>query len=307
MIGAQNKRLGVAGHDVQPMKEAGIRVVGLVFMDVVLQRRDVTTIAIAEDLAAIGEGSVGKFPHRCLLDIGRYPHFQKAGIALLIQGQRYENLRFFCAPPPLFPCCWATKVRIINFDDSAQLMSFIPLAHGNADAFEHESGSFVGRAKHCRQLNGGNAPLVLTHKIERQKPLRQRHMGLVQYCPRRHRDLMAALDTLISPVGQPVSVTAATFGANISGLPAQRCQMLLAPFSRDRVTLRGCPVHCFHPLISRSGSERGSTQKIPYVRVSYQKATLTRFVLTMFRNYVYRPPPGGGTPSSPNDGGNRTI
>ena len=75
MIGAQNKRLGVADHDVQPMEKAGIRIVGLVFMGVVLQRRDVTTIAIAEDLAAIGEGSMGKFPHRRLLDIGRYPHF----------------------------------------------------------------------------------------------------------------------------------------------------------------------------------------------------------------------------------------
>ena len=143
MIGAQNKRLGVADHDVQPMEEAGIRGVGVIFMGVVLQRRDVTAIAIAEDHAAIGEGSVGKFPHRHLLNIGRYPHFQKTGIALLIQGQRYENLRFFCALPPLFSCCWATKVRIIKVDDSAQLMSFISLDNGNVH-WSVKSGQWTG-------------------------------------------------------------------------------------------------------------------------------------------------------------------
>ena len=105
-----------------------------------IQRRDVIAIAIAENLAAIGEGSVGKFSHRRLLDIGRYPHFQKTWIVLLIQGQRYENLRFFCALPPLFSFCWAAKVHVITFDGSAQLMSFISPAHGNADAPEHGPG-----------------------------------------------------------------------------------------------------------------------------------------------------------------------
>ena len=78
--------------------------------------------------------------------------------------------------------------------------------------------------------NGRSMPLevVLAHEIERQKPLRQWHMGLVQHCPCCYRGLIAALGALISPVGQPVSMAAATSGANISVLPAQRCQILLA-------------------------------------------------------------------------------
>ncbi len=48
----------------------------VVFMGVVLQCRDVTAIVIAEDLTAVGEDSVGKFPHRRLPDVGCYPHFQ---------------------------------------------------------------------------------------------------------------------------------------------------------------------------------------------------------------------------------------
>lgn len=121
--------------------------------------------------------------------------------------------------PPLFTHCWATKVRIIKFDDTAQPMSLILLTHGNTDASEHGPCSFVGCPKHRRQLHSGNASLVLTHKIERQKPLRQWHMGLVQHRPCRYRGLMAALGALISSVGQPVSMTATALGAGIPGLP----------------------------------------------------------------------------------------
>ncbi len=76
--------------------------------------------------------------------------------------------------------------------------------------------------KNCRQLDAGNAPLVLVHKMERQKPLCQRHMGLVQQCPCRHRGLMMALGALVSSVGQPVSVIAATFRTSIVTVPAKQ-------------------------------------------------------------------------------------
>lgn len=38
-------------------------------------------MAITMDLTAIGDGNMSKFLHGRLLDIGRYPHFQKVGIA----------------------------------------------------------------------------------------------------------------------------------------------------------------------------------------------------------------------------------
>ncbi len=139
-------------------------------MGVALQGRNIAAIAIAVDLAAVGEGGMGRFLHRRLLDIGRYPHFQKAGITPFIQGQCYENLFLFCAPAPLFSCCWASKVRIVKFNGPAQLMGFIPLAHGSANTPEHGPRGFVGSPKHHRQLHSGNASLVLTHKIECQKP-----------------------------------------------------------------------------------------------------------------------------------------
>lgn len=87
---------------MQPMEKVGIGIVRLVFMGVTLRGRNVTAIAVAE-LTAIGEGGMGKFLHRRLLDVGCYPHFQETGITSVIQKQRHENLRFFCAPAPLLP------------------------------------------------------------------------------------------------------------------------------------------------------------------------------------------------------------
>lgn len=144
MISAQDKRLCVADHDVQPMEEARIGIVGFVFMGVAIQGQNVVVIAIAVGLTAIGEGSMSKFFHRCLLDIECYPHFQKAGIASFLQRQCYENLHPFCAPTPLFPCCRAFEVRIVQFDNPAQLLGFIPLAHGGANTPEYGSCGFVG-------------------------------------------------------------------------------------------------------------------------------------------------------------------
>ena len=70
MIGAQNKCLGVADNDVQPMEKAGIRIVGSVPVSVAFQCGDITVITVAVDHAVISKGSVGKFLYRCRLRLG---------------------------------------------------------------------------------------------------------------------------------------------------------------------------------------------------------------------------------------------
>ena len=127
MIGVEDKCLGIADDDVQPMEKTGVGIVGAILMGIAFQRWDVTAIAIATDDAAVGKCGVGKFLHGCLLDIGCHPHFQIAGIALSIQGQRHKNLSLFRPPAPLFSGSWATKVRIIKLNDTVQLMHRVPL------------------------------------------------------------------------------------------------------------------------------------------------------------------------------------
>ena len=72
---------------------------------VAFQRGDVTAITVAVDHAAISKGSVGKFPHGRLLEVGGHHHFQMERIAPLPQRQSHKNLSLFCAPTPLFACC----------------------------------------------------------------------------------------------------------------------------------------------------------------------------------------------------------
>ena len=70
MIGAQDKCLGVADDDVQPVEQTGIGIVGSMLVGVAFQRRDVTAITVAVDHASISKGSVGKFLHRRLFEVG---------------------------------------------------------------------------------------------------------------------------------------------------------------------------------------------------------------------------------------------
>lgn len=63
MVGSQNKRLGIADHNMQPVEHTAIRGVGLAFVDVILKCRDVTAVTIAADRAARCNGAVGKLSY----------------------------------------------------------------------------------------------------------------------------------------------------------------------------------------------------------------------------------------------------
>lgn len=81
----REKSLGIADDGVQPMEKAGIGIIGTVLVGAAFQCGDVTAVTVAVNHAAIGKGSMGKFLHGHLLEIGRHAHFQKAGTVPLIQ------------------------------------------------------------------------------------------------------------------------------------------------------------------------------------------------------------------------------
>ena len=63
MVGSQNKRLGIADHNVQPVEHTAVRDIGLMFVDVIFKCRDVTAVTIAADRAARCNGAVGKLSY----------------------------------------------------------------------------------------------------------------------------------------------------------------------------------------------------------------------------------------------------
>lgn len=116
----------------------------------------------------------------------------------------------FLHPSPTFFLLLGRKVRIIKFDNAVQLMGLIPLSRRSTDVPEHEPRScklfrLLPPVEHLR------CSLVLTRKIECQKPLRQPYVDLMEYRSRCYRNLVAALSILIPSAQQPVCVMATTF------------------------------------------------------------------------------------------------
>ena len=60
VVGSQNKSLGVAEYNVQPMKHTGTRVISTVFMVIAFQRGDVAAVTVALDHAIIREALLRK-------------------------------------------------------------------------------------------------------------------------------------------------------------------------------------------------------------------------------------------------------
>ena len=55
MISTRNRCFGVGDDNVQPVKKARIRITGFVIVGVAYQRRDVTTVAITTNQAAMSD------------------------------------------------------------------------------------------------------------------------------------------------------------------------------------------------------------------------------------------------------------
>ena len=71
MIRTQNERFGVADHNVQPMEQAGVGIVGHALMGIAFQSWDIASVPIVADDTAWGKCSLGKLfdrrlPRGCL-------------------------------------------------------------------------------------------------------------------------------------------------------------------------------------------------------------------------------------------------
>lgn len=63
VVGSQNERLGIADHNMQPVEHTAVGIIGLMFVGVILKRRDITAVTIAADGAVGCNSTVGKLFH----------------------------------------------------------------------------------------------------------------------------------------------------------------------------------------------------------------------------------------------------
>lgn len=186
MICTENERFSVADCNVQPMEQAGIGIIWFVLMGIASQSWDIASVPIAVDDTAWGKCSLGKLFDRRPLDVLCELHLDMTRIPPLIQRHSRKDLCLFRSSTPLFPNSRSSKIGIIKFNGPTELVCFVPLTHGGTDTRKHIPCGFVGRSQHRHQRSSGNASFVLTDKVKCQKPLCQRHMGLVKHRSRRY-------------------------------------------------------------------------------------------------------------------------
>ena len=63
MVSSQNKRFGVAEHDVQPMEHTGAWAINTVFMEIALERGDVAAIGVVKFDGAAQMIAMVSLPH----------------------------------------------------------------------------------------------------------------------------------------------------------------------------------------------------------------------------------------------------
>ena len=102
MIGTQDKRFGIADHDVQPMEKAGIGIVEFVFMSIAIQGRNVAAITIAVDFTDV-----------CLI-LGVTRIFRKPGLPRSSKDNATKTFAFSVPRPRFFPVVGPPKYASSN-------------------------------------------------------------------------------------------------------------------------------------------------------------------------------------------------
>lgn len=103
MIGTQDKRFGVADHDVQPMKKAEIGILGFMFMGVALQGRNIIAIAsLRISLPSAKAAWANFFTDACLI-LGVTRIFRKRGPPRSSKDSATKTFAFSVLRPRFFP------------------------------------------------------------------------------------------------------------------------------------------------------------------------------------------------------------
>lgn len=93
MISTQIEHFRISNYDMQPMKQTGSGIVGLMLVKKVFQGRDITVITVVAD-HTISCGGLSKFFDGSLLDIGSGLHLRWRGFPWLFSDNATKTFTF---------------------------------------------------------------------------------------------------------------------------------------------------------------------------------------------------------------------
>ena len=114
------------------MEHSCVRITGSVFMRIGCECRDIAAIAVAAYGDLSREGSLGRTPDRCLLDVFGKLHLAKVRIAMLVQRQSHESFRFSRFTASFLAHSRVAKVGVIKLHDTGQLVELLDLKSATA-------------------------------------------------------------------------------------------------------------------------------------------------------------------------------
>src|SRR3990167_1307282 len=89
---------------------------------------------------------------------------------------------------------FATYISLVNFDDTGKLRAKLRVfLHSEADAMGHVPSGFIGNRKLPLKLFRGDALLRGANHVDRQEPLGEGQMGVVEDGPHGYGELISAL------------------------------------------------------------------------------------------------------------------
>lgn len=123
-------------------------------------------------------------------------HFARPGLGAFYDADDLCLLAVFAGSAGLV--IFAAQVGVVGFQDAAQLVLYIGVLHGVADAMAQVPRGLIGHVQMPHELVGTDALLALTDEVDCQQPLAQRQVGAVHDRVRGDRELILALGALIA-------------------------------------------------------------------------------------------------------------
>jgi hypothetical protein len=94
------------------------------------------------------------------------------------------------------PAHLSADIGFIDFDNSSEKLT-VNLSHGGTDAVAEIPSSLISNVKRSLHLERRHTFLGFRHEVDREKPLRERKVGIVKDCSASCRKLVTAFVTVI--------------------------------------------------------------------------------------------------------------
>lgn len=251
MVRAENKRLCVGDHDINPLEDV---IVGIALLGIDHDR----DVFMADLLGDIEGGQPIGFDRLAVshpflqhgldvITINVFEHFHfREGDRFILRCGHDEDRNFACSAPSLVAALLdsATEEGVIDLDQASELVSSVSRFHGLANLVQHGPRALEADIDFSRQGQGREATLVRCDQVDGPEPLHKRRPCVMHDRSSGKRSLELAINALIQrTIIKVIGFMAPTTRTTEALGPAQFKQAFPAGLFISEPALEGDQVH----------------------------------------------------------------